>query len=65
MALQPNVDIKNLELCNMLEASQHGLLGLKSSEDQTMEKQCGEVQSFQQTLHSDVLCWKGLLDCQE
>ena len=41
MALQPKVGIKNLEFCKMSEASQHGLLGLKSSEDHAMDKQRG------------------------
>ena len=51
MALQPKVEIKNLELCNMLKASQRGLLGLKSSEDQATDSQLGAAQSFHHTLH--------------
>ena len=58
MAIQPNVQIENLEICKMSEASQHGLLGLKSSEDQSMQKQWGEFKNFQQNLHSEVRSWK-------
>ena len=39
--MQPKVQIENLEFCVLSEASQHGLLGLKTSEDQAIEKQQG------------------------
>ena len=45
----------------MSEASQHSLLGLKSSDDHGNDKQQGEFQSFQQTLHSEVRSWKAYL----
>jgi len=61
IAMQPKVQIENLEFCRLSEAGQHGLIGLKSSEDQAVEKQQGEFQSFQQTLHSEVRSWKAYL----
>ena len=54
MAVEAKVDINNLQFCRVSEAGQHGLLGLKSFEDQSIEKQQGESQSFQQSLHSEV-----------
>ena len=39
IAMQPKVQIENLEFCKLSEAGQHGLLGLKSSEDQSVAKQ--------------------------
>ena len=47
MAIQPTVQIENLEVCRLSEAGQHGHIGLKSSEDQAIEKQHGEFHSFQ------------------
>ena len=38
IAMQPKVQIENLEFCKLSEAGQHGLLGLKTSEDQAIEK---------------------------
>jgi hypothetical protein len=61
IAMQPNMQIEKLEFCRLSEAGQHGLIGLKSSKDQAVEKHQGEFQSFQQTLHSEVRSWKAYL----
>ena len=61
MAMNPNVQIDNIEFCRPSDAGQHGLLGLESTEDQAVEKQQKDFQTFHQSLKDEVLCWQAYL----